>query len=344
MRRTTAYLLALYLAASLLALSLSCHADAQWGPPPGTACWPADVPPPCSPVPLPVKPKGGTQPATKAPPRTKETWERSEFVPAAAPPVTPPAPLKMPRADGRGCGCDGCPDCQCRRGQFCGKPGCLCVAAKVDQKSAAPPPPVQNFGVDMGKLKGAQGGGEAVSSPPRYTLDGRAVTRAEALDAVGQPTSKDIPDEAGKPYLVVIGETGPRQAVLSDLERSPALAPWKNRLLVRAYAPDAPAVAGQGYVTTGNPSIYLLAPDGAVLARNLDGAYAGPEALAAALAVAAKPYAPDADPDLRPGPSLPSLGVLARLPPWVYAAGGGALVLWAFRNQATQAAKKSEEP
>ena len=198
----------------------------------------------------------------------------------------------------RGCSCQ--PDCPC-------DPQCGCVEGKPCPAACCT---VQNYGVDTSKL----GGKEA------YKINGRPVTKAQAEQAI---QGGQVPDDAHKLRLTVIGGETERKQVLADLTGSPVLATWKDKLLVQAYPPDHWAVAQSGFVTGGKPTVYLQSPDGKVLHRQ-DDYQDGADGLAKALRKADPDYRPDKDQDKRKDPALPGL---PELPPWAPIAGVSGLVL-----------------
>ena len=221
-------------------------------------------------------------------------------------PAAPPAPAEA--------GCD------CGFGCDCGGEPCECAPPAAPAKIAAE----DNYGLDTSEL-GKRG---------RYTIsDGkgrRSVTRERAVESV----QAGIPDDGKHMRLLVVGTDAERKAVLDDLERSPALAPWKGRLVVQSRPEDA--LTREHKVPSGHPSILVQAPNGQVLARNLDGKYQGADALARGLEAAAKRYDPSKDVDLwqpgnapapAPGPA-PSGGVAWQV--WALAALGAAAVFLLF--------------
>ncbi len=192
-------------------------------------------------------------------------------------------------------------DCHCGFGCDCyrrGKcsPGCNCAPRETDKDKTEKGDPREgarrevdgtlNFGLDRGYF--------ANPRQERYEINGRAASKEDVLKLL----QASVPDDASKPFLTVIGPLPARQQVLADLESAPALAPWKGKLRVQAYAPDDWAVARAGFATSGNPTIYLQAADGTVLHRQDD--YAGAaDGLATALRRADPSYNPAADPDRR---------------------------------------------
>src|SRR4029079_2216874 len=129
--------------------------------------------------------------------------------------------------------------------------------------------------------------------------------------------------------LTVIGDPASTAAVTKDLASAPALAPWKDRLVVQSYTPSHWAVAKAGFYTAGTPTVYVQAPSGKVLHRQDD--YAdGAEGLAQALRRADPNYDPAKDPDLRKAARFD----LSRipLPVWFLAALAAVFLLRRNRN------------
>jgi hypothetical protein len=197
------------------------------------------------------------------------------------------------------------------------------LAAAPSLPTAKKKPParaVENFGIDLDKLHQGR----------RYALNGREVTAAEAKARLSSPSRAAIPDDSAKARLTVIGPPEATSPVRNDLVQHPALAPWREALLVQCYPPEHWAVARAGFVTTGRPTIYLQSPDGAVLHRQDDYA-GGPVALAAALRRADPRYRPERDRDRR----LPNLfPALPRVPLGVVGlVAAGVLLLLPRRSQ-----------
>lgn len=195
----------------------------------------------------------------------------------------------------------------------------LCTAALLTLPPPTTPAPA-NFGIDRDKLAAGE----------RYTLNGRAASRADAVQAVGRPA---LPDDAGLRRLVVIGPRELRARVVADVNAHPALAPWRGKLVLTDHDPGHWHVARVGFVTAGRPTVYVQAADGRVLHRQ-DDYDDGPEGLAAALRRIDPQYRPEADVDLRktaaPAPlSLPAL-------PWsAWALAGAAVLLYVFGGKKT---------
>lgn len=182
---------------------------------------------------------------------------------------------------------------------------------------------VPNFGVDTDKLNGGD---------ERYRLNGTAVTREQAQQALA---GGRIPDDAARPRLTVIGTQAQTSRVASDLASAPALAEWKERLVLQSYLPEHWAVARAGFVTTGRPTIYLQAPDGKVLHRQ-DDYEDGPDGLARALRRADPAYDSRKDPDLRRLPLRPNLDLSAIPTPALVLAAGGLYLAWRRRSRNSQ--------
>ena len=200
--------------------------------------------------------------------------------------------------------------------------GCKIEYTEEDQDG----PSVLNYGVQLGKLGG----------PPRYRLNGQEVSREQAIAAIGDP----IPDDVGLYRLTIIGPKEDRARVMADLDNHPGLRGLKSSLLVQGYDPDDSRVSKRGFVTTGKPSIYLMDPQGKVLARNLDGEYPGADALAYAVGeVIGKPYSPDADKPLPKKPEPAPLAIpksINDIPQWAWLAGAGALLFFLLRKNGAQ--------
>jgi|SRR5579875_3449409 len=142
---------------------------------------------------------------------------------------------------------------------------------------------ILNFGLERAHLPVAG----------KHLLNGIEVSKEELLQALGPG---QLPDDSQWLSLTIIGPEEARQKVLSDLQNSPYLVPWKDHLKVHDYPPDHWAVRDAGFVTTGQPTIYCQASDGTVLHRQDE--YRGPQALAEVLRRADPQYRPERDPDL----------------------------------------------
>lgn len=173
----------------------------------------------------------------------------------------------------RACSCSSCgPKCPCERDGEC--------------RQALPSDVIaQNFGVDLSKLSG--------DPSPRYYLGDRKVERDQVVEAITAPR---LPDDSRKGRITVIGSPEATKGVLATLKGIPEAAEY----VIKEYQPTDWAVR-PGFVTTGNPTIYVQAADGRVLHRQDD-----PQGLAEALRKARPDYKSENDPDLRKLiPSLP---------------------------------------
>jgi hypothetical protein len=117
------------------------------------------------------------------------------------------------------------------------------------------------------------------------------------MDTLAQ---NSLTDDSRRVRLTAIGPKEARHQVLDDWQHHPAFAPFREQVLIQAYAPDDPMVSRFGFVTSGKPTIYLQAADGKVQHRQDD--YRGPEQLAEAVAQAVRKADPSydraKDPDL----------------------------------------------
>lgn len=169
---------------------------------------------------------------------------------------------------------------------------------------------IRNFGVDTEKLNGR--------GDERFRLNGVPASREDVRKALAD---RRVPDDSTRLRLTVIGDRAATAPVTEDIAHAAALSELKDRLLVQTYAPDHWAVARAGFKTDGRPTIYLQAPDGAVLHRQ-DDYRDGPEALAQAIRRADPHYDPRKDTDLRQGWLRPHLSLSAiPVPIWLLAAG-----------------------
>jgi hypothetical protein len=230
----------------------------------------------------------------------------------AAPPVPPPAPpasdLARRRARaGRDCPCP--PGCSCPADPC----GCAGRGGEAPDRGAVP-----NFGVAADRIPGGE----------EYHLNGRRADARAVRQALARGGS--LSDDTGKWRLTVTGTAEECRRVADDLKGHPALAAWRDRLLVQTYRPDAWAVTGVGLPAGGHPSIVLEDSPGpgnrARVLHRQDDYDGGAEALAGALRKADPSYDPRKDPDLR-RPAPPALPSPADVPGWGCALLGAVLVL-----------------
>ncbi len=154
------------------------------------------------------------------------------------------------------------------------------------------------FGVDWRKLR-ADGRSE-------YRINGRPVTEADALGAIGGPGGT-IPDDSKKLRLLVIGSEAERKPVMDAMP-----ADMRDKYVLYSLPPDHWSLR-PGFVTNGHPTIQLQEPDkdnplrGKVLCRlsSFDG-----QRTFETIRKADPSYKPDSDPNGKPsGPDLDGLGV-----------------------------------
>jgi hypothetical protein len=178
------------------------------------------------------------------------------------------------------------------------------------------PPPARNFGLVPARIQAGE----------HFYLNGREVSRADAHRVLGGNDPR-IPDDSGRWHLTVIGAPADREPLLHDLKTHPALRPWQDHLVVQGYDPEHWAVTRQGFRAGGRPTVYVQAPDGAVL-HHQDDYSGGAEALAEALRRIDPNYRPDRDPDRRRPGLLPHI-------PWSIpaAALAVAVVLFVYRRK-----------
>lgn len=185
-----------------------------------------------------------------------------------------------------------------------------------------------DFGVDRSKIAGK----------PCYKINGVEVTRSQAIRAASEP----IPDDQNRFRLVLVGSDLDTRRVLSDTTRV-----ISDRVIVQSYPIDSPLVKQRGWYSQGSPAISLLSPSGKVIARNLDGKYAGKDALIEAANRLTGSYDPsregsktgvyDSSKDIdlwlkpvdpkKPGPDGKSPFSPEQIPWWIWLAGGLAIAL-----------------
>lgn len=141
----------------------------------------------------------------------------------------------------------------------------------------------------------------------RYSISGRDVGAAEALDALGG-SGGNVPDDSGLLRITIIGNEAARKAVLRDFDQSPELAYWKGKVMINTYEPSNWRIKDGGFKVPSDPAkpvIYFQKPDGKVLWRQ-DNYEGGALALANALRDADPLYDPNKDPQPnKPKPLAP---------------------------------------
>lgn len=210
---------------------------------------------------------------------------------------------------GANCPCSAACVCGCNDG----KP-CTCGNAATPKSNT----PFPVAGIDFTKI----------SSKQRILHGGKEITKDKALQLI-EDVGKDVPDDRALMRLTVIGDETTRKQVLDDLNANPALAAFKNQLVVQSYAPDHWAVARSGFKTQGNPVIYVQDFSGKVLHRQEE--YRGAEKLAEAIRKADPTYDASKDPDKNKSGFA---GIdLSQVPQWAWAVGAVAVYLLFFRKE-----------
>lgn len=219
------------------------------------------------------------------------TWESEP----SEPPVLPPEGVQERiGAVKKKCGCaDGCKckkkSCACKDGKRC-TDGCKCGAKVIDgDPSALTPTPLipakggckarggclctgedgpchcpldypcgaecdKNYGVAL----------DRISETERATINGREVSRAAALDAIG---AGGVPDDSRANSLTIMGGTAQQRRAILDALATPRFSAWRDKQIVQEYAADSPMLACGFRVSQETPTICLQRPDGKVLAR-----------------------------------------------------------------------------
>ena len=220
---------------------------------------------------------------------------------------------------GGGCAC--CPECQCEDIDSCpckaGLPACSSGCRCLTVRTSGP-------AVDPVEFPGIMD--HAKPDAPKYRVNGREVSRQDVLDKLAQ-----VPDDRKTLSLTFCGGTEEERKAAVDAAKNTGL---DRSTLIHAYPADNPLV-GDGFVTTGHPSVYLQTPNGKVLLR---AEKADPFTL---LAVADKVKGYDPSKDPTPGNEglafLPDLEkLLGNASPWQWAALAAIGYLWYSRNQQKQ--------
>lgn len=189
--------------------------------------------------------------------------------------------------------------------------------------------PVKNFGINARRL----------GTTSRYSIRGEEVKRERVLEKLQQAREiKDmefpnVPDHSQSLRVVVIGaDRAERDRILAEIQNDLLKRGSAQKAICDDYDASHWAVSGQGYVSNGRPTVYILGSSGKVLHRQDD-----PSEVTKALGVALREpnprYDPNQDPDLRKsqpwspfGPARPTPGGTSPVL-WMLAFGGFALVL-----------------
>lgn len=112
-----------------------------------------------------------------------------------------------------------------------------------------------------------------------FSIDGKPSSEWEVKAMLA--SNENVPADSDKFSLTVIGPASAREQVARDLATHPALLNVRGKYVLQCYEPSDPMVARAGFVTNGQPSIYLQLADGQVLARSDH--YETPDVLADAI-------------------------------------------------------------
>lgn len=197
------------------------------------------------------------------------------------------------------------------------------INGKLLQYVAQAPLVEHNFGIDMLKLNG---------SKERYSINGQPVNREAAIEAA---RGGGIPNDAGLPFLTLIGPKDDRSQAEADL--AGPLRSLRDAFRVQAYDPsDAMLKDRDGkpmFKTDGKPTIYFQRADGKVLGRfdEYPGTAGMEFAMREALRKADPKYDPTKDPVLKPAtPPSPAPSPLPEPVPFVWPKIGAELVFGAL--------------
>jgi hypothetical protein len=207
-------------------------------------------------------------------------WETARSASPAVPPGGQPAAKKQEAPKGR------VPDSYLPS-QLAQAPG-----SPPTPKAAKPPEItesyVQNFGVDISKLK--NDGGE-----PEYTINGVTVTKKEAYAAM---QNKSLTDDSKLPWVTAIGSATDCVKVWNALT-STGLAGKVRYQSYRTEDPIAKSIMfNVGFKPEGSPQVVVQKPAGEVTLRQ--SSWSNPETLVAAVRKADPSYDPNKDPDGKP--------------------------------------------
>jgi hypothetical protein len=135
-----------------------------------------------------------------------------------------------------------------------------------------------------------------IAKTPVYTFNGRPISPTAAFNAVDK-----IPDNKDKFSMTIIGEKGMRDVVNADWENYSREIGLHDKVNIWSVPADHWSLKDPErnlpvFVNTGNPTIYLQAPNGKVIHRQDN--YSGPIDLGA-IRKAIDSYDPRHDPDRR---------------------------------------------
>lgn len=132
---------------------------------------------------------------------------------------------------------------------YAGKRRCRARACPAPESAPPEIEPVDSVGADDRILTGVDEAQLEADRRVPFSIKGRAVTRAEAFEAV----EKGLPDDRHKLRLTAFGTPAQCDAFLRDVQ------PLAGDVVVQAYRPDDPMVVGLGFAR-GEPAVYLQRP------------------------------------------------------------------------------------
>lgn len=173
----------------------------------------------------------------------------------------------------------------------CGKPSCDCGCPNGTCRCATAQAPAPELPAWMteGVTK------ENIAHREKVTICGREITKDAALEAITAPGTS-LPEDAGKPFLVMVGDAGTLAKVKAD---AAPLTGFRQQY----YTPDAPMIRDRDGKVLYQPGLYFTRADGTALSYTA--AYPGPEKLQAAGAEALRRADPNFDPAKVPDLSKP---------------------------------------
>jgi hypothetical protein len=143
---------------------------------------------------------------------------------------------------------------------------------------------VEDFGVDYSQIPRSE----------ECSINGKKCTKERAKRLI-ESKNGTLTDDSQKLRLTIFGSESESTDILSKLSSD-----LKDKLSIQAYPPDHWIVTQRGFKVGSGTTIYLEAPDGAVLHRQ-EG-WDGPQSLAKAIERTDPNYDPGKDPDLRKTP------------------------------------------
>jgi len=196
--------------------------------------------------------------------------ERGQWGQKSKPPIAVPVRQKKSPCGKTGCDC-GCPDGTCR-----------CATEQ------APAPDLPDW-MTQGVTK------ENIAHREKVTICGREVTKDAALEAI-TASSSSLPEDAGKPFLVMVGDAATLAKVQAD---AAPLTGFRQKF----YPPDAPMIKDRDGKILYTPGLWFTRADGTVLSYTAT--YPGLEKMTAASVEALRRADPNFDPSKAPDLTKP---------------------------------------